>query len=1004
MFEVLGLHEEHPIIKALKKEKIDSMMEISSLIQYVDTLDYEVSVTNEEGGTETQMQELSKSEKGYLKILLSFMRYKEMSTYDDCESLEKRDFDEYRTIIYDPTSEHQHQPTMTRSLPRNNHKSSEAEMFMKSIKKDRTAYPTLKEDRQWDKWNRSLKAVARTHGCEIILDPSYVPGNEGEIELFKEKQKFMYSVFEDKVLTNTGLTLVRKYEENFDAQNIYRGLLKHSKESTQANIDTAELLTYITSVKLHKITWKGTYYDFILHWCDKVRLYEQMVSHKDHFTLKVKKIMLQNTVAGIPSLRHVKTQSDHDRAHGRGELSFENYRTLLLSAASTHDSITGFTSRSKYRTYQSSRNSNVYSTNVHYSDYEDETSYGVDTGCIFEDETEHYNLNETNMTYTRPPINGPKMSRDQWLSLSKQEQLAWDTISGKSKAIILRLAAPQPRQQQDGKVQERRNYLHQRSMNDSKNYENSINKNELESKPDNTDYGINEHNAYAFLTDQTHPGDIRNVLSTSKSKGNSKQENHNPKEERILKNLEISYVVSNTTSSKKGSLIDRGANGGLAGKDVRIICHHDPPKYIDVSGINNHKVENLPVVTVGGVAPSNRGPVIVIMHQYAYLGKGSSIHSCVQLESYKLKVDDKAISHGGTQTIETIDGYTHPLDFNNGLPYIPLRPYTDEEWTKLPHVIWTSDTNWVPSKIDKQLTNDPGWPNSIPNNPNDNNDRLYDETGNINQIGVTRMNSTIKVHKKEMDTELIKPNLLYVDDEVIRRTLQNTTQFYRTRSDPFQLKQTYRTPFPACNVQRRNEAVATDTIFSSTPAIDNGSKLAQIYIGRESLITDIYPIRNEKQFVSTLQDNIRKRGAMNTLISDRAKVEISKQCHDILRAYCIKDWQSEPHYQHQNHAERRYSKIKPLVNRLLNTTGAPPDTWLLALEHVARILNHTATKSLDWKSPLQAMYGYKPDISAILLFRFWEKIYYKNIDARFSTTRQRSLGGLWESQITSGMP
>ena len=46
---------------------------------------------------------------------------------------------------------------------------------------------------------------------------------------------------------------------------------------------------------------------------------------------------------------------------------------------------------------------------------------------------------------------------------------------------------------------------------------------------------------------------------------------------------------------------------------------------------------------------------------------------------------------------------------------------------------------------------------------------------------------------------------------------------------------------------------------------------------------------------------------MNMLISDRAKVKISKQCHDILRAYCIKDFQSEPHYQHQNYAERKYA-------------------------------------------------------------------------------------------------
>ena len=131
---------------------------------------------------------------------------------------------------------------------------------------------------------------------------------------------------------------------------------------------------------------------------------------------------------------------------------------------------------------------------------------------------------------------------------------------------------------------------------------------------------------------------------------------------------------------------------------------------------------------------------------------------------------------------------------------------------------------------------------------------------------------------------------------------------------------------------------------------------------------------------------------MNMLISDCAKIEISKQCHDILRAYCINDWQSEPHYQHQNYAERKYIQIKPLVNRLMNTSGAHPETWLLALEHVTHILNHIANKSLGCLSPLQVMYGNKPDISSFLIFQFWEKVYYKHVNAEFPHGSTEKIG------------
>ena len=97
------------------------------------------------------------------------------------------------------------------------------------------------------------------------------------------------------------------------------------------------------------------------------------------------------------------------------------------------------------------------------------------------------------------------------------------------------------------------------------------------------------------------------------------------------------------------------------------------------------------------------------------------------------------------------------------------------------------------------------------------------------------------------------------------------------------MKKTFKTPFAACNVHCRNEAVATDTVFSDVPAIDDGSTAAQLFVGRESLVTDAYGIKTEKQFVNTLEDNIQKRGAMDKLISDCAQVEISNCVLSILR-------------------------------------------------------------------------------------------------------------------------
>ena len=57
---------------------------------------------------------------------------------------------------------------------------------------------------------------------------------------------------------------------------------------------------------------------------------------------------------------------------------------------------------------------------------------------------------------------------------------------------------------------------------------------------------------------------------------------------------------------------------------------------------------------------------------------------------------------------------------------------------------------------------------------------------------------------------------------------------------------------PALTVSRRHEAVAMDTVYSDTPAVDSDVKMAQLFVGKESLVSDIYPMRSGKQFVNTL--------------------------------------------------------------------------------------------------------------------------------------------------------
>ena len=60
----------------------------------------------------------------------------------------------------------------------------------------------------------------------------------------------------------------------------------------------------------------------------------------------------------------------------------------------------------------------------------------------------------------------------------------------------------------------------------------------------------------------------------------------------------------------------------------------------------------------------------------------------------------------------------------------------------------------------------------------------------------------------------------------------------------------------------------------------------------------------------------------------------------------------------------------------MNRSGAPANCWLFCLICVCYLLNHIACNALDGKIPLLALTGITPDISIILLFTFYQPVFY----------------------------
>jgi hypothetical protein len=110
--------------------------------------------------------------------------------------------------------------------------------------------------------------------------------------------------------------------------------------------------------------------------------------------------------------------------------------------------------------------------------------------------------------------------------------------------------------------------------------------------------------------------------------------------------------------------------------------------------------------------------------------------------------------------------------------------------------------------------------------------------------------------------------------------------------------------------------------------------MLQLYCGCKSLLTAGYAMKTGDERASAFENFIRHHGAPNALFSDNANAQIGRAVHEILRMYAIKDFQCEPHHQHQNSAERRIQEVKMMSNQLMDRTNTPPNLWLLCVNYV----------------------------------------------------------------------
>ena len=454
---ILDQEDDDPIPLALKRAGSNTIPLVVDLTHNnIDKLKYLVDDGLEQDGTTPKFKEenLPDGYKALLKIFKTYVSYEKevngLKLHENWSLINKEDFNDYRfsqECSYRVMQLGNGNPPTTSSQGRSlqyavttqSLKAMSADPieivrreWKKGIKRDATAYQNFTTDKQWENWNRGFVLTTHAQMMQDVLNPTYKP-NAGSVDdaTFQLQQVFMYDVLNKVVQTSKGKELLRSHHKTFNAQKVYELLCTHYQTSTAADIAAQDTYQYIITARID--AYRGTAEQFIMHWFEQVRLYEETSETEAHLTGPQKKTLLVLAVASNPDLAQIdnnyNTMLSLDPTM---KPSIDQYRSLLLSAAVKYDRRTGSVKKNPVRQV-----------------YAHDNTYADDADLTFDIDTPHYDVMKAeaeSRPATRTLDSNPRRTAtlrwDQWKDLPDGARKLWDTLDDDDKHVILRYHDP----------------------------------------------------------------------------------------------------------------------------------------------------------------------------------------------------------------------------------------------------------------------------------------------------------------------------------------------------------------------------------------------------------------------------------------------------------------------------------------------------------------------------------------------------------------------------------
>jgi hypothetical protein len=439
---VLKQEENSPINKALARSRITDMkMFVQLQPDDVMNLQYLEKPEGSSASTPKALQNLHFGESGLLKAFLGYFEQVRDAAHTEGDfngwlDMTAQAFDNFRVgPAYKAYLASQGAAPVAYIAPRpqvsaGGRSYDPVTDFRKSIKCDSSVYPTFKDEKEWDSWQRETLAHAHAQNIGDVFDPTYKPGlNPEAATLFRAQCDFVFSVFVKTLQLDYGKHLVRTLGNQ--PQEIYKLLVKEMSKSTRAILASQTLHSFITGYRLTDSSWKGTTTSFVLYWRDQMRKYESINETINKADPAQKLNWLRNAVEGVQTFADLRKIDDNlQRVTGK-PLNYEECFDMILNEAGRYDV---HHSSSPQRFTPASRTVYVHDTRNEYHGSEDspETSFTLDTpnsvvmayaAASESTHTRGFGNPRPATTDSRPQL-PDYVPRDKWEKMSAEERRA----------------------------------------------------------------------------------------------------------------------------------------------------------------------------------------------------------------------------------------------------------------------------------------------------------------------------------------------------------------------------------------------------------------------------------------------------------------------------------------------------------------------------------------------------------------------------------------------------